>query len=121
MKKIIVTGGAGYIGSHTVVALYEAGFEPIIVDDFSNSEKFICERINEITGLKTKIINIDCCDYELFNKAVADLGEVSGIIHFAAFKAVGESVEKPQMYYDNNVGSMEVVLKQMHECRWKAG
>ena len=67
MKKILVTGGAGYIGSHTVIELFEAGYEPIILDDFSNSEKFICDRINEITGTKIQVLEINCCDYNSLN------------------------------------------------------
>lgn len=102
---ILVTGGAGFIGSHTVVSLILAGFQPIIVDDFRNSEKRALDGIESITGIRPEIHEIDVTDKaalrEIFTQYTFD-----GIIHFAAYKAVGESVQKPVMYYHNNVVSL---------------
>jgi UDP-glucose 4-epimerase len=112
MKNILVTGGAGYIGSHTCVELINAGFEPIIVDNFSNSEKFIIERIEEITGHKLTVLEGDCSDEQFLRDNLKDI-ELSGCIHFAAYKAVGESSELPLKYYENNIGSMISILKYM--------
>jgi len=116
-NQIIVTGGAGYIGSHTVVELMDAGYEPIIIDDFRNSKNWILDRIEEITGKKVACYSVDCSD----EKAVLDVFEkhvdAIGVIHFAAYKAVGESVQKPTMYYQNNVGSMSAVLNAMEKTK----
>ena len=101
-KYILVTGGAGFIGSHTVVELIENGFEPIIVDDFRNAETSVIARIEKITGHSVSFINIDVCDFASFEKVFKQYS-FSGIIHFAAYKAVGESVEKPLDYYRNNL------------------
>jgi UDP-glucose 4-epimerase len=109
-KKILVTGGAGYIGSHTVVALIENGFHPIIVDDFRNSKKEVISNLEEITNTKIEYYPIDCCDLNQLKK-VFDAHEFSGIIHFAAYKAVGESVEQPINYYQNNLVSLMNVLE----------
>jgi UDP-glucose 4-epimerase len=111
MKKIIVTGGAGFIGSHTVVELYNAGFMPIIIDNFNNSKKYICDRINQILGAEIPVIEVDCCDYEGMKKSLSEFDNISGIIHFAAYKAVGESVEQPLKYYENNILSLINMLK----------
>lgn len=112
-KKIIVTGGAGYIGSHTVVELFNAGFEPVIVDNFSNADKSVVERINEITGSNITLHEGDCCDEGFLRKMIEAEGEIDGFIHFAAYKAVGESVKKPLEYYRNNFDSLLIVLKVM--------
>lgn len=112
--KILVTGGAGFIGSHTVVELIERGHTPIIVDDYRNSKSFIVEQIEKITHRKVKTYEIDCCNKAKL-KEVFKLEKPDGIIHFAAYKAVGESVEKPLMYYNNNINSLINILELMSE------
>ncbi len=111
--KILVTGGLGYIGSHTVVKLIEAGYNPVIIDNLSNSEMFILERIAAITGHKPPFYQLDLCDY----KAVAHFFDVEkniqAVIHFAAFKSVSESVSDPLKYYNNNLLSLTNVLQCM--------
>jgi UDP-glucose 4-epimerase len=114
MRKIIVTGGAGYIGSHTVVELYNNGYEPIIVDNFSNSEKSVLDGIQQIIGVKIKLYEGDCTD-KGFMRNVFRIENPSGAIHFAAYKAVGESVQKPLAYYHNNIESLVVLLECMQE------
>ncbi|MCZ4410706.1 UDP-glucose 4-epimerase GalE [Cryomorphaceae bacterium 1068] len=111
MNKILLTGGAGFIGSHIAVALREAGYIPIILDNLSNSERSVSEGISSITGVEEKIHEIDCRDSEAILDLIETEGGISGIIHLAAFKAVGESVENPIKYYDNNVGSMTSILQ----------
>lgn len=110
MSKILVTGGLGFIGSHTVVELVNAGYEPIIVDDLSNSHPKMLDQLAKIIGYKPSFYKIDLCD----EKAVAELAaaekDITGIIHFAAFKAVGESVKLPVKYYRNNFYSLINVL-----------
>ena len=106
MSKILVTGGLGYIGSHTVVELVNAGFEPVIIDDLSNSQPQILEQLSKIIGFKPVFYQFDLCDGAQLTKFVQSEPEISGIIHFAAFKAVGESVEKPLKYYRNNLLSL---------------
>ena len=108
--KVLVTGGAGFIGSHTVVALIENGFNPIIVDDFRNSEKFIIARLEKICKEKLVTYDIDCSDYELM-EAVFLKEKPQGVIHFAADKSVNESVKDPLKYYHNNIGSLITILK----------
>ncbi|MFT6845134.1 MAG: UDP-glucose 4-epimerase [Flavobacteriales bacterium] len=115
MAKILVTGGAGFIGSHTVVALHEAGHHPIIVDDFSNSDRRILEGIAEITGENFPFYQIDCNNQSSLRKVFENEKNISGVIHFAAFKAVGESVEQPLKYYQNNIGSLVSLLAVMKE------
>ena len=112
--NILVTGGAGFIGSHTVVELANAGFTPIIVDDFSNSEKKALEGIEHILGASVVAHEANCND-EAAMRRIFEAEKVDGIIHFAASKAVGESVEKPLKYYENNVGSLLLLLKLMPE------
>lgn len=114
-QQIIVTGGAGYIGSHTVVELIGAGYEPIVIDDFRNSKNWILDRIEEITGKKALCYGIDCSDEKAVLEVFQKHKEAVGVIHFAAYKAVGESVQKPTMYYQNNVGSMAAVLNAMEK------
>lgn len=114
-KKIIVTGGAGYIGSHTVVELIQAGFEAVIIDDFRNSQPWILERIKELTGILPENHSIDCADADAVGEVFRSHPDTAGVIHFAAYKAVGESVQKPVLYYQNNVGSMCAVLDAMRE------
>ena len=101
--KVLVTGGAGFIGSHTVVELLNDGREVIIVDNFVNSKPIVLDRIRKITGKDFKFYEVDLLDKEALSK-VFDENEVDAVIHFAGLKAVGESVEKPLMYYRNNLG-----------------
>ena len=111
---ILVTGGLGYIGSHTVVELINNNFEVVIVDDLSNSEKFILNNIEEITGKRPIFYPFDLKRKELLNQ-VFDAHNIDGCINFAAFKAVGESQEKPVDYYENNLFSLINVLKEFQE------
>ena len=115
MQKILVTGGAGYIGSHTVVELIEAGYTPIIIDNLCNTSIKNIEGIEKIIGKRIKWHNQDCTDKSAMNKVCTEEGEIEGVIHFAAYKAVEESVQNPQKYYDNNIGSLKVLLQCMQE------
>ncbi|WP_027420597.1 UDP-glucose 4-epimerase GalE [Crocinitomix catalasitica] len=112
-KKVIVTGGAGYIGSHTVIELIHAGFEPIIIDDFRNSKPWIIDRIQEVSDAKVLFYEVDCQDKDAVETVFKAHPDAAGVIHFAAYKAVGESVDKPIAYYQNNVGSLCVILELM--------
>ncbi|OOG74929.1 UDP-glucose 4-epimerase GalE [Algoriphagus sp. A40] len=114
MKKILITGGAGYIGSHTAVELLNAGMEPIILDDLSNSDAKVLDRLEEITGKRFTFYKGDCNDKSTL-EAIAKDHKIEGVIHFAAFKAVGESTAQPLKYYRNNVGSLIVLLEFMQE------
>lgn len=114
-KKILVTGGAGYIGSHTVVALHEAGYEPVIVDNFSNSSKSVMQGLERITGKSLPLYEIDCNDKKAMQQVFEKEENIQGVIHFAAFKAVGESVAEPLKYYQNNIGSLLVLLELMEK------
>lgn len=114
MNKILVTGGLGYIGSHTVVALQQAGNEVIIIDDLSNTELDFLDRITSITQIKPTFFELDLKNQQDVNRFFQE-NRVDGIIHFAAHKAVGESVEKPLMYYRNNLLSLLNVLEAMKE------
>ncbi|NLJ00244.1 MAG: UDP-glucose 4-epimerase GalE [Bacteroidales bacterium] len=111
-KKILVTGGTGYIGSHTVVELQQAGYEVVIVDNLSNSSADVLEGITRITGKRPIFDKLDCADAEAMN-ALFKKHNFDGIIHFAASKAVGESVQKPLMYYRNNLVSLINLLELM--------
>lgn len=113
MNKILVTGGTGFIGSHTVVALIAAGYTPIIVDNFSNSNKTAIRGIESIIQQSVKLYEGDCNDLEFMNNLFAAEKNITGVIHFAAYKAVGESVKKPLEYYQNNVGSLIVLIEAM--------
>ena len=113
MKKILVTGGAGYIGSHTVVALQQAGYHPVMVDNFSNSEESALAGIESILGMKVPTYRIDCGDEAALRSVFEAEKDIKGVIHFAAFKAVGESVAKPLAYFQNNVGSLLTLLAVM--------
>jgi UDP-glucose 4-epimerase len=112
--KIIVTGGLGFIGSHTVVCLHEAGFEPIIIDNLSNSEASAMDGIEKLIGYKPIWANIDVNDKAALGNVIKE-HQPQGVIHFAAFKAVGESVEKPLTYYHNNVGGLITLMEVLKE------
>jgi UDP-glucose 4-epimerase len=118
MQKILVTGGAGYIGSHTIVELVEAGYEPVIIDNYSNSDKKVLNHLNQITGKQILAYEANCSDVKMLRKIFIE-HHISGVIHFAAFKAVGESVEKPLKYYDNNIISLIRLLEVMIEFKVK--
>lgn len=118
-KKILVTGGAGYIGSHTVVALNKAGYEAVLVDNFSNTEERALEGLQKILGKTVRCYKIDCNNRAAMEKVFQDEGPISGVIHFAAYKAVGESVAEPLKYYQNNVGSLLVLLELMQQFEVK--
>lgn len=113
-KKILVTGGLGFIGSHTVVCLHEAGFEPIIIDNLSNSQMSAMDGIQSLIGYKPTFVNADVNDKIALSNLI-ESHRPEAIIHFAAFKAVGESVEKPLIYYHNNLGGLISVLEVMQQ------
>lgn len=113
-KFVLVTGGAGYIGSHTVVSLFENGYTPIIVDDFRNANRVVIEGLTHILGKTPDIIEIDVCDDEAL-RSVFQKYPFTGVIHFAAHKAVGESVTDPLKYYQNNLLGLINVLSKMIE------
>ena len=114
MKNILVTGGAGYIGSHTCIELLERGYNVIVVDNFSNSCYESLRRVQQITGKELKFYEVDCCDYEKF-EVVFKENKVDAVIHFAGLKAVGESVHKPLMYYQNNLISTLNLIELMEK------
>lgn len=107
--RVLVTGGAGYIGSHTVLSLLEQGHVPVVVDNLSNSSVESLNRVTEITGKPIEFHNIDLCDEEAFHSFMQEQ-TFDAILHFAGFKAVGESVAKPLKYYENNIGSTVSLL-----------
>ena len=111
---ILVTGGAGYIGSHSVVELYNKGYDVLIADNFSNSSPSVLENLKTITGQSFDFIEVDKCNYEKL-KTTTEKYTITGVIHFAAFKSVGESVELPLKYYENNIQSLTNVLKLCEE------
>ena len=115
MTKILVTGGVGFIGSHTVVELMQAGYEPIIIDNLSNSSINVLDGIEKITGKRPFFAQVDCRDKAAIDQVLKQQGPIKAIIHFAASKAVGESVEKPLLYYRNNLVSLLNLLELMQE------
>jgi len=112
--KVLVTGGAGYIGSHTVVELVAAGHTPVIVDNFCNSEKWIIDRIQEISGVRPVVYEGDCADVTFLSNVFETEPDIDSVIHFAGYKAVGESVENPLKYYRNNLNTLVTLLEVMH-------
>ena len=113
--KILVTGGAGYIGSHTCVELIESGYTPIVYDNLSNSSTVSLDRVKEITGQSVTFIEGDIRDTERLSFAMNE-HDIEAVIHFAGLKAVGESVDEPLMYYDNNVAGSVALLETMKKC-----
>ncbi|MDE6559431.1 MAG: UDP-glucose 4-epimerase GalE [Muribaculaceae bacterium] len=115
MTKILVTGGTGYIGSHTVVELQQAGYEVVIIDNLSNSNIQVLDGIEHITGIRPDFVEGDVTDINTLRKLFTDYPGIKGIIHFAASKAVNESVKKPLLYYRNNITSLLNLLELMPE------
>lgn len=115
MKKILVTGGAGYIGSHTTVELIQAGYEPIVIDNFIYSDGSLITGIEKITGKKVNFHKGDCRDKEFLVELFKTQGPIDGVIHFAALKSVGESVQKPLLYHQNNIESLLTLLEVMKQ------
>ena len=115
MARILVTGGTGYIGSHTVVELMQQGYDVTIIDNLSNSSVDVLDGISAIVGKRPEFANIDCNDYVNLEAVFKQYPDIVGVIHFAASKAVGESVEKPLMYYRNNIGSLITLLEVMRK------
>lgn len=114
MSTILVTGGNGYIGSHTVISLAESGYDVVIADNLSNSKMEVQNRLEQITGKRFKFYNVNCCDEEALEKVFGE-NDIDSVIHFAGLKAVGESVKIPLEYYSNNIGSMISILKVMKQ------
>lgn len=112
-KTILVTGGTGFIGSHTTVELQEAGYDVVIVDNLSNSNENVIDGIEKITGIRPAFEKVDCLDKDSLDKVFKKYSPIEGVIHFAASKAVGESVEKPLLYYRNNIVSLINILELM--------
>lgn len=112
--KILLTGGAGYIASHTCIELVKAGHQPVIVDNFYNSQKEAIKRVEELSGAKMPFYEVDVCDKESLRK-VFEENKFDAVIHFAGYKAVGESVQKPLAYYKNNLDSTIVLCELMKE------
>ncbi|AMB92638.1 UDP-glucose 4-epimerase GalE [Aerococcus christensenii] len=112
--SILVTGGAGYIGSHTTVELIQAGYDVVIVDDLSNSKATVIDRIEKITGTRPRFYQVNILDEEKLDH-IFQTETIEAIIHYAAFKAVGESVQKPIKYYSNNLGGLLSILKAMNK------
>lgn len=115
--KVLVTGGAGFIGSHTVVELYNAGFEPIIVDNFDNSEKSVVDGIEKITSKKILCYEADCTKSQDLEKLIIENEGIVGVIHFAAHKSVPESVNNPLKYYTDNLNSLCIILGLMKKYK----
>jgi UDP-glucose 4-epimerase len=116
MRKIIVTGGAGFIGSHTAVELCAAGYSPVIVDNFSRSDQRILARMQALVRQPLPSYAVDCRSADGLRQVLQQEGPIDGVIHFAAYKAVGESVRDPLSYFDNNLNSLAVLLRVMNEA-----
>ncbi|MFN5760772.1 MAG: UDP-glucose 4-epimerase GalE [Sphingobacteriales bacterium] len=117
MKKILVTGGCGYIGSHTITDLLQNGFDVLSVDNNSRSSEHILEGVEKITGKKVKNYRVNLCSFDDIQAVFAENPDITGVIHFAAFKAVGESVMEPLSYYDNNMSSLINLLRCVEEYK----
>jgi UDP-glucose 4-epimerase len=116
-KKILVTGGAGFIGAHTVVELVQSGYDPVIIDDLSKSDTTLLEGIEKLTGKKPDFVRGNCADKKLLQDIFRDKGPFSCVLHFAAYKSVGESVQQPLMYHRNNIDSLLSLLEVMKEFK----
>ena len=114
MPTVLVTGGNGYIGSHTVISLFENNYDIVIADNLANSKMEVLNRLEKITGKRFKFYKVDCCDIDSLRK-VFEENKIDSVIHFAGLKAVGESVRMPLEYYSNNINSMLNVCKLMNE------
>ena len=114
-EKILVTGGTGYIGSHTTVELQKAGYDVVIIDNLSNSNENVIDGIEAISGIRPVFVKGDCTDIETLRKLFEENPGIKGIINFAASKAVGESVQKPLLYYRNNLNTLINLLQLMPE------
>lgn len=114
MGKILVTGGTGFIGSHTCVELIASGYDVLIADNLCNSKEAVVDRIEKISGKRPQFVKADICDYDAMSKIFSE-NDIDAVIHFAGLKAVGESVEKPLEYYSNNITGTLVLLKAMKE------
>jgi UDP-glucose 4-epimerase len=119
MKKVLVTGGAGYIGSHTVVELVQAGYEPVVIDNFSASDRTLLGGIEKITGKPLNFHEGDCRDKDFLTKLFNTQGPIQSVMHFAAYKSVGESVQKPLEYHENNIMSLIALLEVMRTFKVK--
>lgn len=119
-KKILVTGGVGYIGSHTTVELQNAGYEVVIIDNLCNSNRGVLDGIERITGCRPAFVEGDCTDINTLHRLFQEHPGIKGIINFAAYKAVGESVQKPIMYYRNNINILLNLLELMPQYGVKA-
>ena len=117
MSTILVTGGSGYIGSHTIVDLIDNGYNVISVDNNSRSNPAMLEGVERITGKKVKNYKVDLCNFDDTFAIFQENEDIEGIIHFAAFKSVGESVEKPLLYFENNLNSLINLLKCVQEFK----
>src|ERR671920_361253 len=115
MEKILVTGGCGYIGSHTIVDLIENGFNVVSIDDNSRSTTYLLDVIEKITGKRVKNYKVDLKNFDETLAVFQENEDITGVIHFAAYKAVGESVEKPLEYFENNLFSLINLLKCVKE------
>lgn len=115
MKKVLVTGGAGYIGSHTIVELVQAGYDPIVIDNFSASDRTLLKGIEKITNKPLNFHEGDCRDKDFLTRLFNTQGPIQSVMHFAAYKSVGESVQKPLEYHQNNIMSLIVLLEVMRD------
>ncbi len=113
MARVLVTGGTGYIGSHTVVELMQHGYDVLIIDNLSNSNVDVLNGIADIVGKRPDFVHLDCTDAAALGELMSRYTDIQAVIHFAAYKAVGESVAQPLMYYRNNIMSLVTILEQM--------
>ena len=117
MSKVLVTGGCGYIGSHTIVDLINNGFDVISIDNHVNSDPSVLDNILEVTGKKIRNYAVDLCNLAEARRVFLENRDIIGVVHFAALKAVGESVEKPLLYYRNNLDSLLNILTCLEEFK----